>query len=651
MLIPSLVVLIPWGCAGDDSLDVPSPSGTKTIPVTETATPTGETGTVAPPPPPSLGDWTWANPLPQGSPIDRVRWVTDTTAFALTNGGGVLRTTDAGNTWHTLYALQGLGYGDHGAMSFLDDQQGWLVGRQGRVVRTQDGGESWTDLSLKDFPYTLHDVTFTNPQHGVAVGTTGRLITTDDGGETWVERSHPGGSTFLNAVAFADDLHGWVGGDDGLVLETTDGGTKWTLLNPPFSEDIEQAVVAGDGVAMATRTEVHVWNGSGWLQEASVDTVLDLQFESEGDGLVLYADEGELRLGTLTGGQLTFEPLALTPSARTLTKRGERILIGGWWGALYTSSDGGATYQNAWSQLLTYDATQFLDVAMAGLRGITAGFNGIALWTDDGGVTWTEAATGTTTDLRAVWIEDDGTAVAAGYDNARVPTILYSADSGETWSTATLPPSLTQAVLNGVALWDDGRGIAVGWIPEVPVIELVLISEDRGQSWTPVTTPGETAGFIDVWAHGTDQAWVGAGFGDLARTTDGGQSFAMVETDSSRAFHRVQFADALSGWAATKSQDVLRTTDGGLTWETTVVPGTSFDDIHFGSPLVGLAVDGNGPMYGTIDGGQTWTPQASQWSGFGIVRAVAMTSETDAVIVGTELKIAYTRSAGGLLEP
>ncbi|MEM8713765.1 MAG: hypothetical protein AAGG01_22715, partial [Planctomycetota bacterium] len=105
--------------------------------------------------------------------------------------------------------------------------------------------------------------------------------------------------------------------------------------------------------------------------------MLDMQFESESDGVLIYSDEGEIRLGTLTQGQLTFEPLALTPNPRTVANRGDRRLLGGWWGALYTSSDGGASYQNAWSQLLSDDATQLLDLSMAEDRGVTAGFNGV----------------------------------------------------------------------------------------------------------------------------------------------------------------------------------------------------------------------------------------------------------------------------------
>ena len=637
------------GCCPGEAPTPPSLDPTQTVaPSDPGPTTDSDTGTVSAPLLPTTGDWTWANPLPQGSPIEEMRFATDTTAYARTMGHGLLRTTDAGETWNVVYSLQEQGFGLLHGMSFIDDQQGWLVGGQGRILRTQDGGETWTDQSPDDFPYNLQAVHFTNPLHGAVVGNTGRLLTTSDGGETWTERTHPGGSTFLNAVVFVDDQHGWAAGDDGLVIETTDGGTTWSLLQTPFSDDIEQATAAGNGVALATRTEVHVYDGAGFVRAVSADGgLLDMQFETELDATLLYFHQGELRRGTLAGGQLAFEPFRLEQGPRTFALRGDRMLVGGMWGALFTSADGGETFDEKWSTILTYDIAQLLDVAMVGDRGVTVGTNGIALFTDDGGVTWVESPTGTLTDLHAVWLEDNGMAIAGGYDQDRVPGIIWSDDFGETWFAGAVP--VPNAFINGVALWDDGRGLAVGWVPGEG--ELVLLTEDGGQTWAAVATPGETAGYIEVWAYGTDQAWLGAGFGDLVLTTDGGQTFTTIDSGSNRAFHEVHFVDETTGWAATESQDVLHTTDGGLTWTTTVVPGTAFDDLHFGSEMVGIGIAGTGAVHGTVDGGKTWTRQANQWSSWGHVRAVAMSSETDAVIVGTELKIAYTRNAGGLLQP
>jgi len=133
----------------------------------------------------------------------------------------------------------------------------------------------------------------------------------------------------------------------------------------------------------------------------------------------------------------------------------------------------------------------------------------------------------------------------------------------------------------------------------------------------------------------------------VVRTLDGGASFATIDTKTTRASHELQFVDGMTGFAATMSRDLLKTTDGGDEWQTIPTPA-SFDDLHFATPFIGLAVAGNGSIYGTVDGGQSWTRQPAGWSNFGQTRAVWMASETDAVVVGSEAKIQYTRTAGGL---
>ena len=62
----------------------------------------------------------------------------------------VLATTDSGQTWQTAFHVTS--HVDHSAwilnMFFLNRTNGWAVGRNGLILRTEDGGKSWQKTEL-----------------------------------------------------------------------------------------------------------------------------------------------------------------------------------------------------------------------------------------------------------------------------------------------------------------------------------------------------------------------------------------------------------------------------------------------------------------------------------------------------------------------
>ena len=61
----------------------------------------------------------------------------------------------------------------------------------------------------------------------VAVGALGTILRTTDGGDTWTPQSS-GTTNFLNGVSFVDANTGTAVGGEGTILRTTDGGDTWT---------------------------------------------------------------------------------------------------------------------------------------------------------------------------------------------------------------------------------------------------------------------------------------------------------------------------------------------------------------------------------------------------------------------------------------
>jgi photosystem II stability/assembly factor-like uncharacterized protein len=168
-------------------------------------------------------------------------------------------------------------------VKFIDAQRGWIVGEFGKIMHTEDGGETRKEqertlmegtgiFDLLDLP-TLFGVHMNDDQKGVAVGLEGRIARTADGGQRWsfdqievdvplvdplfkvvelsdgggwaagaageVMRHEPGETawkrahlgqdvlTWLHGISFSDQQNGWLVGGYGLIFRTTDGGKSW----------------------------------------------------------------------------------------------------------------------------------------------------------------------------------------------------------------------------------------------------------------------------------------------------------------------------------------------------------------------------------------------------------------------------------------
>jgi photosystem II stability/assembly factor-like uncharacterized protein len=114
------------------------------------------------------------------------------------------------------------------SVTFLDVNIGTLVGNDGIIKRTSDGGTTWSSQP-SGTTEVLEDVCFTNIDAGTAVGWGGTIIRTTDGGTNWVSQSGGTGKK-LNRVFFVDSDYGWIVGDN-IILRTTNGGTLWTTLS------------------------------------------------------------------------------------------------------------------------------------------------------------------------------------------------------------------------------------------------------------------------------------------------------------------------------------------------------------------------------------------------------------------------------------
>src|SRR5207249_2470615 len=72
-------------------------------------------------------------------------------------------------------------------IQMVDDQNGYLCGQDGMVMRTRDGGKTWERLNSRTRIH-LFAMSFPDRLHGFMVGDRGLVLSTNDGGESFFKR-------------------------------------------------------------------------------------------------------------------------------------------------------------------------------------------------------------------------------------------------------------------------------------------------------------------------------------------------------------------------------------------------------------------------------------------------------------------------------
>lgn len=140
-------------------------------------------------------------------------------------------------------------------------------------------------------------------------------------------------------------------------------------------------------------------------------------------------------------------------------------------------------------------------------------------------------------------------------------------------------------------------------------------STDDGRTWTPVDAHGVHTGEVVFDPSDPEVGYI-AGFEGIARTTDAGQSWELVqETDRSRAIDvhpDGTVAASVRTGSTHASQTFVLSDDGGDTWTELTKPyedGTSLAALAFGPTPEDILVASLTNTWVTHDGGETWTTQ------------------------------------------
>jgi photosystem II stability/assembly factor-like uncharacterized protein len=560
--------------------------------------------------------WQWGNPLPQGNTLRSISFA-GANGYAAGDFGTLLRTSDGGTTWSGL--LSGT-FTNLSEVQAIDPDAVFAAG--GCVARrSNDGGATFTRVAFTPVESSCKEQFaagwFINRATGFLALTDGTILRTDNNGDTFAQKNPlpgtraPGGAATPVDLRFLTDQIGLGATSDGKIYRTTDGANSWSLISDTtravrsfFFLDASNGFAVGDGsLFLVTKDGGATWTPKDIgipptnLRSISCASLTLCVMTTEPGTALVRTDDGGATARLVTPSQ---DPIFAAGFASAT-----RIAAGGATGATAVSDDAGLNFAPIGGRL----SGTYTRVRAGGQTGtaFAPGDNGSLAKTTDGGKTWTRGNVATSEDVVDVAFPT----ALVGYTLDSSGGLFRTNDGGATWKTldtgTTARPSELTAPSTSTVLVAGPIGLRR--------------STDSGNTFSAVKGKDVAKARLDAIDR-AGSALFASGTRDLLRSTDRGKTWKALHKPTvngkpARLIH-VDFLDAKNGYFLAQGGALWRTANAGKSWSS--LPGTGTEKaygIAFSSKTRGYLVidrfgditNRSGFLLKTTDSGATWHPQ------------------------------------------
>jgi photosystem II stability/assembly factor-like uncharacterized protein len=563
----------------------------------------------------SQSGWIWQNPLPQGNNMTDLQFVNSTTAYAMCFNS-VMKSTNAGSNWSIYYTNHSQ---NNTSLQFINETTGYIVSDSGIVLKTVNGGVNWS--MVYDFHQAkFHKIYFSDVNTGYLLrynnyysGFGTLLYRTTNSGINWNVILNDTTVT-LNDVKFTSIQIGYFAGYFGnyshnfryaKILKTTNGGLSIDSVNTGFfglvtGLDIKNNIVfvyGGTGLPYVSGILYSTNAGMNWIPSDLHKTVKDFSYVDSGNLFASVSTSGSgLQFYKSTNNGVNWFNLSSDIKVYDFefTNPTHGVSVG-YNGQVFKTTNAGIN----WIKTTTSFFENYIwAVEFVNSNTGFAGGGNTLFKTSNGGSNWFLIP-------RIPGEQIEFTDAYTGY-TANVDTMYKTTNGGLNWINLNygLPGQI-----NEIHFINDNTGFYIG------KYNILKKTTDGGNSWTQITGYGgyyqecmffynESMGFI-----GREDYNLGWG---ISRTTNGGLNWDFRQVPEYDYYiWDIFFMNENTGFYTTSSR-IFKTTNKGDTWYLVFNYFNLYNQyaevnaIQFVNNSIGYAAASNGKVLKSTDGGETW---------------------------------------------
>lgn len=294
------------------------------------------------------------------------------------------------------------------SIKFENVQTATLVGQDGIIMRTEDGGLNWTE-QVSGITNVLNSVEYSEytDENGAlvkmlfAVGENGIILKSNDNGTTWEVKQGSITENLNDIIVFSPNQI-YICGDNGTLLRSVDYGQNWTAVTLPTTANLNHLAAIGSVTTEARMSAIVVGdngtcfgtiNMEDWFAVTLPTTDNISAVEYFENTVICAGDNGTIIRSINNGTDWTAITSGITTKIYDLKFVNASIVIGSSEnGTLVRSEDGGET----WVSITAPTESDLFAVNFGSASfGISTGADGTEIYTTDGGITWVETLQGT----------------------------------------------------------------------------------------------------------------------------------------------------------------------------------------------------------------------------------------------------------------
>lgn len=537
----------------------------------------------------NTSNWIWQNPKPQGNHLYDVGIINENEIIAVGDMGAVIKSNDGGKNWYNLSIGISCPIYD---VEFFNSSTGIIATFKG-VFKSSDGGLSWEKINDS----ALREIQFLDNITGFGITNTlssGLLKKTDDGGITWnTILEKPNGATFTD-VYFYNDKIGWVATLYSGIYHTTDGGENWQHIQ--MSNNLESIYFINDMVGFGT-SEEHIYKtvdgGSNWHSVLSIDYAgfMSVQFSNSSFGWV-YSSSSVFITNDGGGSWNEYQVGNFMYDNHITSVDFNNETIGfavGTYGILSKSTNNGVSWESIKKNIVdTY--TSLNDVYFKDEnKGVIIGSNGTILYTLDGGNEWEKTNTTISNNLNKLSFVKNGIGFVCGDNGTLLKTNNFGIDwiELESGTSKNINSCFAVSEMNIWIVGDNG---------------LVSNSLDGGSTWKNIIF-NPLYDNKDVFFYNDSIGMIINNY-KFYKTVNGGKTWEQIQfyNDDITQVTSI-YIENESTFYLTHEYALMKSSDGGRNWK--LIISGKMNQIDFSSNLFGWCTSNEG-VYLTKDGGSSW---------------------------------------------